>query len=198
MAALDEDARTDRRPRVPLGCAPDRQRKSPARAQHATRLRERLLDVRHEHVAALAEHAVDCVVFEIHALGIHDTKLDVLDTKLRGPALGDVDHVRREVGRDEQTFVSDDPGSLETEVARAGGEVEHGVATLRLELSDQPVVDGRGGLLEVRPPALPAGSHDLPDLQARLAVLLRLHPWMVGGFARRQRARAQKATPGSA
>ena len=94
MAALDEHARADRRPRVPLGSAPDRKRQPPAGAKHATRLRECGPDIGHQHLTALAEHSVDRLVVEVDLLGIRHAELDVLDSELRPVAAGDVDHIR--------------------------------------------------------------------------------------------------------
>ena len=145
-APLDEEPASDRCPGVALGRAPHRQRQAPAWAQDTACFGEGRGGVRHQHVAALAEHSVDRVVVEVDRLGVHHAELDVLDALLRAVPARDIDHVRGEVGRDEPTLISDDPSYPEAEVAGAARELEHGIAGPRLELPDQPVVHRRDGL----------------------------------------------------
>ena len=70
VAALDEEPAWGRGPWVALGETPIPTRHAPARAQDTACLGEGGGGIRRQHVAALAEHAVDRVGVELDALGI--------------------------------------------------------------------------------------------------------------------------------
>jgi hypothetical protein len=83
---------------------PHRQGEAPARPEYAARLRQRRRGVRHQHVAEPAEDAVDRVGLELDPLSVDAAVFDVLHAELGGAAAADLEHRRREVGRDESTI----------------------------------------------------------------------------------------------
>ena len=77
VAPLDENPAGDRAHGLRSGAPPGGKRQAPVGAQHTARLRERRGRVRHQHVAALAKHAVDRVGVQADALGIDHSVVDV-------------------------------------------------------------------------------------------------------------------------
>ncbi len=101
--------------------------------------------------------------------------LDVLEIQLGCPPAGDLDHLRREVARDQSAVRADVRRRLEAGVARPGGELEHRVARLRIERLHHPLADGARDSLDLRAPTLPAGCHRLPVVEGRALVFLPVH-----------------------
>ena len=175
QALLGEHPAGECDPRVAPGSAPDGQGQTPTRAQDAASLVDGRLGIGHEHEAEATEDAVDRVVLERDLLGVDDPMLDVLETQLGGPPTGHLDHLRREVARDQPAVLAQERGGQVPHVSGAGRELEHGVARLRIERLHQPLADGARDLLDLRSPAFPAGRHRLPVLERGALVLRAIH-----------------------
>ncbi len=147
----------------------------PARPQYAARLGESRVGVGHEHVAEAADDSVDRVVVKVEVLRVQCSELDVAQAELGTASACDLDHLRREVRRDQPAAVADQRGSGETGVAGTGCELENRVARLRRQLPKEPFAHGHGDLVDLGAPALPTRSHPLPRLEARAPPLVAIH-----------------------
>ena len=105
--------------------------------------------------------------------------LDVRQTELGASTAGDFGHRRAEVARDQAAHLAKDWCNLESDVALAGGELEHRVAGLRRELADEPFGYGGRDLLPFLPRALPARGHRRPVLEPDLAPFVPVHGTIV-------------------
>ena len=101
--------------------------------------------------------------------------LDVLETQLGCAPAGDLDHLRREVARDQTAVLANERSGQEAHVSRAGRELEHDVARPRIERLHHPLADRASDSLDLRPLTFPAGRHDLPVLEGSTPVLLAIH-----------------------
>jgi hypothetical protein len=152
-----------------------REGEAAAWSEHAARLGERGCRVGHEHVATPAEDAVDRVVLELDALGVHDAVLDVRQAELLAAAARDIDHRRAEVRADDSPALADGRGGRVAGVPEARRELEDRVARAHRKLADHPLANGERGRLDRRAPLLPSGRHRLPGLVRLPAVLLAGH-----------------------
>ena len=73
---------------------------------------------------------------ERYLLRVGDEMLDVPNTELTGAPSSHLDHLRGEVRRDEPAVVAQHGGRFEAGIPRAGGELEQGVAGLRIQRTE--------------------------------------------------------------
>ena len=135
----------DRAPRVLLRAPPRRQGEPPSGLEHPARLPQRGLGVGHQHVAPAAQDAVDARGLDVdRALRVDLLEADVAEPELLRAALGDHQHLGRDVRRDQRAAGLDELGGEEARVAGAGGQLEHRVPRLGLDRVDHPRRDGHG------------------------------------------------------
>jgi hypothetical protein len=124
----------------------------------------------HEHVAPAADHPVHAVVLEVHPLRVENAVLHVGQAARLAVAAGVLDHLRREVGADHPALGAHALRYGKAQVAGPAGDVEDGLARLRVRPVHEPGVHAGGHVHHPFPPVLPAGGHPAPCLQALLAV----------------------------
>ncbi len=159
--------------RRPRGCGhpvvlvrgrPDRDRGTPSGSQYAGDLGERTSRVRHEHDPEAADDAVDRAVANADRRCILDPELDVRDLELCGSAASGVDHLGRDVGREQEPVRPEPLRGDEARISGAGRELEHRVARRRVEQGDESLVQLAGHLTAACRLALPACSGRSPGL----------------------------------
>ena len=124
-----------------------------------------------EHEPEAAEHAVDAASAQLERRGVLGHELDVREPQLRGrDAPPRLDHLRarRRSRSARRPAGADALGREEPGVARAGRELEHGVARLRIEQLDEPLREAAASLAQKKlAPPLPAGCDAPPGLDLR-------------------------------
>ena len=135
----DHLAARERQPRVRVRPGPGGERHAPAGAQHPARLAQGVDRVGHQHVAPAAEDAVEAAGLDVDArVGVDLLEADVRDPQRLGALLGDLEHLGREVRRDQRAGGRDQLRGEQPGVAGAGRELEQRLAGLRVERVDHP------------------------------------------------------------
>ena len=175
MPELDQNPPGNRRPRISVRSAHDREREPPAGLQYPPGLGQRRRRVPHQHVAIAAEHTVDARVGEIHPLGVEHPVVDVLEAELGPPSARCVHHRGREVGAEQPSVRPDHPRRREPGLTGTGGKLEHRLSGLGIERRHHPLPHRASDVPDVGPAAFPAGGHRLPDLVTGPSVLGEVH-----------------------
>jgi hypothetical protein len=106
------------------------------------------------------------------AFGVDNPEVHVAEPQLGPAAAGHRQHGRREVGADQAAGLASDRGRFEAGIARPRRQLQERVAGLRPKLADHPLAHRGHGLLQARPPPLPARRGRLTDLVAGVAEFL--------------------------
>ncbi len=134
------------------------------RPQDPYDLGERAGGIGHEHHAEAADNAVDRRVAEIDRRSVLDPELDVLDPELGSTPARGGDHLRSNIRREQQSVRPEPLRCDEAGVARACGELEHGVARTWVEQSHHALVEIARHLAAECRLALPARGGSPPGL----------------------------------
>lgn len=116
---LEERADHRAEPRIFFGGPPGDERDPAARLQHTAHLPESFVNVRNEHDAEAASHAIEMAIGEWELLGVRGLEFDVADTPGRGVFLGHLQHLADEIGGDDSALRTDSDGEGERRLAGA-------------------------------------------------------------------------------
>jgi hypothetical protein len=166
--------------RVAFAGGPDREGDPASRPEHPSALREGRRGVGHQHVAPAAEDAVDAVRLQVHAFGVQHPNLRVPRANLFGPPLSRGDHPGGKIRDDHAPRLAYQARREQPGVARAGRQLQHGIAGLRIEPPHQPLAHRARDPPQLLPPRAPAGSHGTPGGSASPARLFLPHRYLVG------------------
>ena len=89
--------------------------------------------------------------------GVLDREADAVEAELLGAAASRLDHLRRDVGRDQLAAGLEPRQRREADLAGSGRQLEHALPGLRVEQLDHPLGQRRRRAREEIAPALPAG-----------------------------------------
>ena len=152
--------------------------RAPAGAQYPARCGKRRGGVGHEHVGALAEHAVDRACVELDPLGVDHPVVDVGEPELAAAAAGDLDHALAtksvEISRPPSPSSA---ASLKSGLAGAGAKFEHRARRTAARAPGSATREpGSRASASCARQRSAARRHRLPELLAGAAVTLSLHP----------------------
>ena len=108
--------------------------------------------------------AVDGRIGQRQAGGVLDRELDAFEPERGGAPAGDLDHLGRDVGREQLAARLDQRQHLEPDLAGPGREVEDPLPRSWLEQLDHPLREHRRCTRKQLPLALPAGGDAAPGL----------------------------------
>jgi len=103
---------------------PGDERDPAARLQDTAHFPESFVNVRNEHDAEAASHAIEMAIGEWKLLGVRGLEFDVADTPGRGNLLGHLQHLADQIGRDDSALRTDSDCEGERRLAGTTGEIE--------------------------------------------------------------------------